>query len=236
MEIELHQFTTPWDLPNPSPFCLKVETFLRLAELDYTVCPWTPLAAPLGKAPFLRLDGELVADSSTILETLLARTDGALDRHASAQQLAAVHAVVRMLEEHTYWGLLCLRWLDDEAWSTYRWVIGQAVPALVRRPMTAWMRRGVRRAAHAHGLGRHSKDEVLRRVHRDLDAVEAVLQHPFLLGEHPCSSDASVYAFLEALAHPLGTAALQDRFAPGTPLRAYLDVMRTRAWPAWTFA
>ena len=35
--IKLYQFKPAWGLPNPSPFCMKVETYLRMAGLSYEV-------------------------------------------------------------------------------------------------------------------------------------------------------------------------------------------------------
>lgn len=235
MSLVLHQFDVRWDLPNPSPFCMKVETFLRLAALDYEVVPWSPTGAPLGKAPYVVLDGEVIPDSSRIVRVLLELPHVHLDEPHSADALARVLPVQRMLEEHTYWGLLSIRWLQNDVWATYRDVLGTVMPALVRRPAMAWLRRGVRQAAHAHGLARHPRDEILRRIRADLEAVALQIEGPFLLGEHPCHVDATVYAFVEPFAHPVGMDDLADLFAPGTPLRAYLEAMRTRAWDDWTF-
>ena len=35
--ITLFQFQRYWGLPNISPFCLKLETYLRLAKIPYQV-------------------------------------------------------------------------------------------------------------------------------------------------------------------------------------------------------
>jgi hypothetical protein len=35
--IKLYQFNAAWGLPNPSPFCMKVETYLRMVSLPYEV-------------------------------------------------------------------------------------------------------------------------------------------------------------------------------------------------------
>lgn len=35
--IELHQFRPFWGLPNASPFCMKVETYLRFRGIPYKV-------------------------------------------------------------------------------------------------------------------------------------------------------------------------------------------------------
>lgn len=35
--LTLYQFEPAWGLPNASPFCMKLETYFRMANLDYQV-------------------------------------------------------------------------------------------------------------------------------------------------------------------------------------------------------
>ena len=49
--IELYQFPRAFGLPNPIPFCMKVETYLKLTGLPYEVKDTDPRKAPLGKLP-----------------------------------------------------------------------------------------------------------------------------------------------------------------------------------------
>jgi len=62
MALTLNQFSTgkTLGLPNPSPFCMKLETYLRLAGLPYTVhtLRGRPGSAT-GKAPYIHLDGKI---------------------------------------------------------------------------------------------------------------------------------------------------------------------------------
>lgn len=208
--VTLFQFPSSWSpMPNPSPFCTKVEVFLRMAGVEYQVAPWSPMKAPLGKAPVIELEGELIADSGCILRRLVEHFELDLDDHLTAQQHAVGHLVRRTLEEHSYWGLLYIRWIEDGGWCTYRSVIGESVPALARPLMLPYLRRGVKQGAHAHGLSRHGREEVVRRVVADVDAITEMMgEHPFLLGDTPTTYDATAWSFLAHLAvdempHPL---------------------------------
>ena len=69
--IVLHQFAPMYGLPNPSPFCIKLETYLRLAKLEYTVATLKgPPRSPTGKAPYIEIDGEVLCDSGLIVAEL----------------------------------------------------------------------------------------------------------------------------------------------------------------------
>ncbi|MCO4746395.1 MAG: glutathione S-transferase family protein [Proteobacteria bacterium] len=237
MGIVLHHFKADWDAPHLSPFCFKAATFLRLAELDYTVTVWNPQKAPKGKAPVVELDGELIADSSVIVRRLTEHFDLKLDLAYSPAELAMGHAVRRMLEEHTYWALLHTRWLADEGWAVYQPVIASSIPlpALLTGPLTAYLRRGVRRASWEQGLGRHAPDEIGRRAIEDLSAVEALLaDRDFLLGDTPCSHDATVFAFVQCLVHPKFPSPASAYAQQSAPLMGYLARVRASAWPDWS--
>lgn len=56
--ITLCQFHRAWGLPNASPFCMKIETYLRMTKLPYeTKFIDNPQQAPKGKLPYIQIDG-----------------------------------------------------------------------------------------------------------------------------------------------------------------------------------
>ena len=60
-----------WGLPSVSPFCLKLDAFLRIAGIAHeAITAATPFGGPKGKAPWITLDGETLGDSSLIVEYL----------------------------------------------------------------------------------------------------------------------------------------------------------------------
>ena len=69
--ITLYQFPPAWGLPNASPFCMKVETYLRMCNLPYTtVNVLNPAKGPKGKLPYITDGSNIVADSGLILDYL----------------------------------------------------------------------------------------------------------------------------------------------------------------------
>lgn len=99
--ITLHQFRPAFGLPNGSPFCMKVETWLRMAGLEYqTRACDDPRKNPKGKAPVITDDdGTVIADSEFIITHLNRKHAPGLDDHLTEQDLAHAHAFRRMLEE-----------------------------------------------------------------------------------------------------------------------------------------
>src|SRR4249919_2501259 len=63
--------TRPWNTPNLSPFCTKLECYLRMVEIPYKTAAMQIGKAPKGKIPYIaRADGTLVGDSQLIIEEL----------------------------------------------------------------------------------------------------------------------------------------------------------------------
>ncbi|MBC7944174.1 MAG: glutathione S-transferase N-terminal domain-containing protein, partial [Burkholderiales bacterium] len=69
--IKLYQFEPAFGLPNASPFCMKLETYLRMAGLPFEIAPNANIMkAPKGKMPYIEDNGRAIADSSLIIEYL----------------------------------------------------------------------------------------------------------------------------------------------------------------------
>lgn len=203
--ITLYQTPEAWGTPNLSPFCVKLESYLRMTGLPYEIKPADLRKAPKGKVPFVEIDGKFMGDSQFIIDHLKRTQGDPLDANLNAEQVALGHTVRRMLEESTYWHIVYMRWVDEAGWRAYLPVLETMLPTVVGNIMLPVLRRKMLKVLHGQGTGRHSLEEVHALARQDISALATLLGNkPFLLGDAPTSFDATVYAFLVGLiAFPL---------------------------------
>jgi glutathione S-transferase len=229
--IVLYQPPRAWGTPNISPFCAKLETYLRMTEVPYKIGAFSRSKAPKGKVPFIERDGSFMGDSQLIIDDLEKRlaAEGKtpLDAGISPRDHAIARMVRRTLEEGYYFVGLYARWHHDEGYAHMRDAFKQFVPALV----VPIVRRMQRKKLHEQGTGRHTFEEAMAIGAADLDALAELLgDRPFLLGETPRTIDCTVFGFLEStMGFPLD-GPLKKRGESHANLVAYRKRIRERWW------
>lgn len=196
--ITLYSYRGTGTLPSVSPFCIKIEAYLRFTKRDYrTVYPSNPGKAPKGKLPYIEDSGRIVADSGFIIDYLKATYGDPLDGGMAPIEQATAHAFRRLLEENTYWCGLHAAWVDPANWPTTKRQVFQKAPLPLRVFFPPIVRRMLRKQMIGHGMGRHSSSEVYRIMLDDLVAVSTFLgDKPYFMGDRARTIDATVYAFL----------------------------------------
>ncbi|MDK9696100.1 MAG: glutathione S-transferase family protein [Siculibacillus sp.] len=197
--IELHQFA-PVDGVNLSPFCAKVETYLRLRRIPHRVVVDPPFKGPKGKLPFIVDGPTTIDDSSQILAHLEATRPDPLDAGLDAAARATAHLVKRTLEESLYFAMLFDRWADDANWPRTRDALFAAIPKAVRPAVTALIRRKILRDLKGEGTGKMTPEEVAGRGAADIAAVAEVLgERDFLVCDRVTTIDVVLFAFIDNL-------------------------------------
>ena len=199
--IKLYQYPPSWGM-NVSPFTLKLETWLKLSQLDYQiVVSRNPGSAPKGKLPFIEDDdGTRIGDSSLIIDHLKRTRQIDPDHTLTERQRAEAISLQRLFEDHFYFIQSYSRWIDPVGWETVRPEFFSFLPPGVREVGAALIRRQVRRALREQGLGRHSQDELYAMGRTDLRAVAVQLgSRPYFFGDGPTTIDAIAYGFLANL-------------------------------------
>ena len=230
--IVLHTLPGAWELTSLSPFCTKLETWLRMAGLPFEARPADPRRAPKGKCPFVESEGCLIGDSQLIIQQLSAQRAVTLDAWLSTAQHRAGHALRRMLEEGTYFGLGHARWQHEEGYRVYQHAFRAMMPPLVRDVVPRLIRRGMIKALRAQGTGRHGFGEIQAMIRADLEALAAQLgAQDYLFGAQSCSYDAVAYAFVDGLlGFPVPSPA-GDWLRAHAALVAYRARIRARWYP-----
>ena len=234
--ILLWQSAPCWGLPSGSPFCIKLEAWLRMAGLAYEARVIDGLPrSPTRKIPYVELpDGRLLADSGVIIDILSAERDVPLDRRLDARARGLAVAVTRLLEDHLYWAIAWDRWVPPAHWRQTRVAYFGGMPGPLPWVVPPIARRGVLRALHGQGFGRLSEAAILARAARDLDALVALLgEQEHLLGR-PAAIDATLYAFLASALRPPFGGPLQAAVAARPSLVALCDRFERRWFPELT--
>lgn len=170
---------------------------------------------PLGKAPVITLDGEVVAESAHILETLAETFDDV----ARAQGLALIPPL-RTPAHRRY-----RFWLHYAEGSLMNWLVMQLVfRSLPTQPMPFFVR------PVARGLCQAVQQRLIQpNLSAALAFIEAHLdQHTWFAGDTFTLADVQMGFAVEALAR-FGTSAPAAQDHPH--VQAYLE--RVRARPAW---
>jgi glutathione S-transferase len=232
-EITLYQAPTrPWKSPNMSPFCAKLELYLRITEVPHKLAAAKFTKTPKGKIPYVDFgDGVAMGDSGFIIEELerrrVAEGKPALDAGMSPRDAATARLLVRALEEGFYFVGVYGRWIPDAPYAIVKQEFKKFVPGII----VPVIRRGMRKKLHEQGTGRHTEAEVMKIGAADLAACAEILgDKPFLFGEAPRTADCTLFAFLAgSLAFPLDTA-LKHAIQSHPNLVTYHDRIRERWW------
>ncbi|MFS2126668.1 glutathione S-transferase C-terminal domain-containing protein [Pseudomonas sp. Pseusp97] len=230
--ITLFQFPPAFNVPNVSPFCLKLETFLRLAGLEYEVKPvMDPRKGPKGKLPFITLDGKPIADTAIIMRTLQQYYEFDLDAGLDARGRGWAVSITRLCDEHLVPLLIYFRWLDEQGFRQVKDVMLRSVPAPLRPVVGAMLQRKIRGDLKGRGLLRHSREELLGFARDDLEALDGMLGDlPYFGGAQPCSADAATYGVLANLVLSTLETPLNDMARSYERLVGYCDRMQARVW------
>lgn len=231
--ITLHQFPPAFGLPNASPFCMKLELYLRMAGLPYRNRYTLELhRAPKGKLPWIEDDGRALADSGLIIEHLKSTYGDPLDAGLTSMQHANSLVIRRLFEEHLYWAVLYDRWITPDGWELTREAFFGTLPWPLRGIVPRVARRGIRAELRGHGMGRHSPEQIHALGIADINALATLLgEQAYFLGSQATSVDAVAAAFLANLLWvPLETP-VKKAAADHPNLVAYCERMAQRYFP-----
>lgn len=233
-KLRLFAFGTGWGVPfaTSAPFPLKLETWLRMAEIPYDfVVANDPGKGPKGKAPWIEHGALRMGDSTLIVEHLRQAHGVDLDAHLDAPQRALAICIQRMLEEHYHQCFehqLFFGRGGEERLSGF----AATMPIPLRWLVPTVLKRAFGKQLHARGMGRHSEEVIIEQGKSDLDALSELMgDQPYVLGDRPSSIDACVFGFLGVSLYVEGDNPLYRYGASLENLMRYCERMRAEYFP-----
>ncbi|HYM01786.1 MAG TPA: glutathione S-transferase family protein [Stellaceae bacterium] len=223
--ITLYKFGPFLGTPDSSPFVIKVMMLLKMAGVPYREAQGNPFKAPQKLLPFIEDDGVKVADSTLIRFHLEKKRRIDFDGGLSAEQKAVAWAVERMCEDHLYFAMLDMRWLDAANFKNGlgRHMFGP-IPAPARPLVKSMLRRMNAKRLHGHGIGRHPRQQIAELAIRDVDALAAIIgDKPFLIGDKPCAADGFVFGIITSILTPPLDSPIRAAMQKHANLVAYRD-------------
>ena len=231
--LKVHHLPGAWGLPSVSPFCLKLDAWLRMTGIEHqSLTVATPFAGPKGKAPWIEISGTKLGDSTFIITYLTQRFGVDPDADLTTEQRGMAVAIQRLIDENLYWTMVHDRWINDANWRTFRDVVLGGLSMPMRRILGPIARRGVKKQLAGHGMGIHSAEEVAAIGARDIAALAAILgPKPWFFGGEPTSTDAVVYAQLVNIWQPPLESEVKRAIGAQANLVSFLDRFAERFYP-----
>ncbi len=230
--ITLYQPKPIWELPSLSPFCVKLETYLKMTKVPYEVKDGDPRVAPKGRIPYVKIDGKKMGDSSMIIAELKKRYGDSLDARLTPQQRAQALAIQSLFEDRLYFASAWLRWSDEASWARVRDdYFAPLMPPVIGSFILKKIRQSFLKELSQQGVGDHTQDEIIAIGKETLTAVSNLLgDHEYFLGSEPSSVDATAYGFIVQQLYVPWESPLKTHARSLPNLAAFCDRMKKRYW------
>jgi len=237
--VYVYQFPRTPYIPNISPFCLKLETWLRMASINYenVDCSMSTRSKE-GTLPFVELNGVEHPDSDLAIRDLSRafKTDEKLNADLNDEQKAAGRAIERMAEYSVLMSYAYIRYTKPQHIQKLlsKEVMGRSLPLfmVLMKPLFPRM---IRKRFYQIGIGRHDEVDIEDIGLRDIQYLSKYLGgKKFFLGDKPHQVDATVFSVLAQIVYlPLDTphkALIQGQCKN---LMQWCNLMKTTLWPDW---
>ncbi|MGB7285577.1 MAG: glutathione S-transferase family protein [Salaquimonas sp.] len=216
---------------NASPACLKAEALMILSGVPYQLKSGDVRKSPTGKFPILHDGGEIIADSSHILEHLRAKYSFTIDSDLTDEQKAISHTLQHMLEEHQYFITVYFRWMENP--KLMREELFVDIPNPIRKIIFSIIHNKQKKALHLQGTSRHSRVQLIEMARDNFKAIAGLLGNKnYVLGDKIHSVDAVVFAQIEAAFSATVPTPLKDMAHDFPTLTKYLDRFRDEVFGA----
>lgn len=238
--VNLVQFPRTKSVVSPSPFALKLETWLRMNKLSYhNVSNEFTKGSSKGQIPFVEVNGRQFADSNHIIDTLTSLFNLSIDKNLNTRERAEARAITILIEESL------LRCLQYDRSRNFAWIGSEKgfLPyfsgikkVIYQKLLLKKIQAGIKRSVQIQGYGRHSEEEINEIAKKDLSALSTFLgDKRYLFGDRPSSVDAVLFGHLVQFTDtPLNSDKIKPFLEQSTPnLVEFIKRVKEEFWPDW---
>jgi glutathione S-transferase len=231
--ITLVQFPKSSTQFSFSPFCLKMESYLKAAGIPYeNKLTVSMKGSKKKKLPMIVDNGELVEDSTFIIEHLKRKHAIDLDRHLTSEQMAIGQAFQWLCEKSLVDIVIYFRWVDSANWPKFRDIVFRGAPWIIKATVANGMAKSIGKTLYKHGTGRFTDTERLKLLNDNLSAISNYLgQKKYFFGDQVSTVDTILFATLVQV-RPRGVVPQFDGVLEKYPnLMAYIKNFAKSYWP-----
>jgi glutathione S-transferase len=227
--IRLFLYPKLFGLPDNNPYGLKVETFLRLAQIPYHLEHVVNVgAAPRGQLPYLVDGATVVSDSNRMIEYLSQTYQVNLDDVLTHEQRTTHFLVTRMLDSHLYWVMSYSRWQDPRFWPIFKAAFLKNFPQVSETELDIPRKNNIEKYRY-QGIGRYDPAQVYESGIDDLRAIQSLLgSNQYMFGDTIHTIDACCYGFLANIWYFDIDTPLKDFLRSNPLVTTYIERVRSR--------
>jgi glutathione S-transferase len=201
--IKLFQFPNAKDFPNYSPFCAKLEAYLKFSGLEYeSIATMNLKNSPTKTFPYVELDNKLVGDSNLIIDELIQVHGDLVDNWLTKEQRIVGDGVKSILENDFVRYVIYYRWIDPVGLPQFFDRVFARSHKLVKLVVGGLLAKRVgKKLGGFNGVMNYTSAQRLILAAKSLDTVNAILgDKEYLFGDKPSSYDAILFGIFGTLA------------------------------------
>lgn len=209
--VQLFGWGPAFGCHSPSPYVMKSMMQLDMLGVAYTTHIADLEEAPYQKAPYVKVDGKIVADSAFIRRYFENKLGKDLDEGLSKAERATAWALERMVESEIGLMLLHERWLKDENFERGPAIFFADIPEEMRAPIVEDVLGKLAMRVDMQGLSRFPESDRVILFENAVRALSDFLDDKeYMFGDRLTAVDATTYSFVHSCMSDIFVSPMRD--------------------------
>lgn len=233
--VVLHQFPRCFKSPNFSPYCLKLETFLRAYKLNYVVEEEFALKGPTKQAPWMTFNGVNTGDSQVCIKLLADKFK--INYNAGLTEgEESVSEAFRALIEDRLIPMLALERFAFFKWDDYKDISQPLFPPIMQFASNfIWGRMGAGMKKANGPVGKLTEEQLANRAYINLKTLSQYLGNKkFFFGDDMTLLDMIVFGYAtQILVNTPASSKMRQKAESFENLVQHHQTMKKTVFPDW---